>query len=126
VESAWSRAGIAAAAFAVVLATGFWLARRGRPYGTLLLTVHKLLCVGILVFLGAIAFATDHDTALEAGVWLVVSLAAVAFVVTIASGGVVSAMESPPPIVSVLHKVAPYAALLLGAASFYTLLWRTT
>jgi branched-subunit amino acid transport protein AzlD len=120
----WLRIGAVAIGFLLVFVAGYWLARAGRPYGTVLLTVHKLIAVGILVFLGVSAFGANKVSPLGAGVWLIVALAALAFVATIAAGGVLSAVTSPPAAVAVLHKVAPYVTLLLTAAAFYLLLWR--
>jgi len=110
-----------AGGFLLVFLTGFWLARLGKPYGTGLLTVHKLLAVGILVFLGVSAYRAYKMSVLGAPIWFIAVIAVVAFVAMIASGGVLSAAESPPALFALLHKVTPYAAALFTAVAVYYL-----
>jgi steroid 5-alpha reductase family enzyme len=117
----WWRIAGGAVAFVLEFVTGFWLARSGKPYGTALLTVHKLTAVGMLVVLVVTASRASKAAPLGAGVWLGVALAIVAFVALIGSGGALSAMASPPPAVSLLHKVAPYVTVLLTAVAFFLL-----
>ncbi len=111
-----------AAAFLLVFGTGFYLTHFGRPYSVALLTVHKIVAAGILVFLGIIAY---RASALSVSVWLVVSLTVIAFVAMIASGGVLSAIESSPGIIMTVHKVGSYVTVLLAIAAFYLLFWRS-
>ena len=110
-----------AATFLLVFGTGFYLTHFGRPYGVTLLTAHKIVATGILVFLGVNIYKIYKTSALGASAWLVVSLAVLAFVVMIASGGVLSAVESSPAMISSIHKVVSYATVLLTIAAFYLL-----
>lgn len=112
----WLKVVGVAVGFVALFGTGFWLSHAGRPYGQALFTVHKLVAVAILVFIVWSAVAANRLSPLGAPAWVVVSLAGLAFVALIASGGVLSAMETPPAAVRFLHKVAPYASLLLSAA----------
>jgi hypothetical protein len=68
------------------------------------------------------AYGANKASAQGALVWLVVSLAVLAFIATMASGSVLSAVESPLAAVSLLHKIAPCATALLTAIAFYCLL----
>lgn len=111
-----------AAAFLFVFTTGFWLTHSGRPYGVALLTLHKIATVGILVLFGTSVYEAIKLSVLSIGVWLVISLALVMCVAMIVSGSVLSIVESPPPAVSLLHRVAPYPTLLLTVAALYCLL----
>lgn len=118
----WYRVVGAVVGYVVVFATGFWLSRAGKPYGRALLTAHKLIAVAMLVFVVWSAFSANKASPLGSLAWVVVSLAVVALVALIASGGVLSAMESPPSAVALLHKVVPYGSVLLTAAWLYLLL----
>lgn len=109
------------AAFLLVFVTGFYLTHFGRPYSVALLTMHKIIAAGILVFLGVIAYRTS---ALSVSAWLVVSLTVIAFVAMIASGGALSAVESAPAMIVTVHTVGSYVTVLLAIAAFYLLLWR--
>ena len=122
----WFRVAAVVVGFLIVFITGFLLSRSGSPYGSALLNVHKLVAVGLLVFVVWSTFATNKAAPLGGLEWVVVSLAILVFIAIIASGGVVSAMESPPAAVGLLHKVAPYASLLLTAAWMVQLLKRAS
>ena len=111
-----------AVAFLLVFGTGFYLTHFGSPYSVALLTVHKIVATGILVFLGIIAY---RASALNVSAWLVVSLTILAFVAMIASGGVLSAVESSPTMIASVHKVGSYVTVLLAISAFYLLLWRS-
>jgi hypothetical protein len=53
----------------------------------------------------------------------VVALVAVAFIATIAAGGLVS-IAKPLPAAQTVHKLLPYLALLSSAGALYVLLFR--
>ncbi|UCH10758.1 MAG: hypothetical protein JSU61_02390 [Fidelibacterota bacterium] len=122
-NAAWLRMACVAAVFLLVFATGFWLKALGRPYGVALMTVHKLAATGILFYLLIQAVGANKLSALSASMWIVVSLATLSFLIMIASGGALSAMKSPPAIISVVHQVAPYTTVLFSIVAFLGILW---
>jgi hypothetical protein len=97
--------------FVVLLGAGYWLSRAGRPYGQIQLAIHKLIGVGLLVFVIWSAVAENRVAALAPTAWLVVSLAALSLVVLIGTGGALSATASVPAVVRWLHRVVPYVAI---------------
>lgn len=109
--------------FLVIFILGYWLGRTDKPYSVLLLTAHKLIAVGVFVFLIVTAVQSGKAVPFNALEWGVLILTAVFFVGAIATGGMVSVERSMPVFVSILHKVVPYLAVLSTAASFY-LLWK--
>jgi hypothetical protein len=98
--------------FIVVLFSGFRLRRQGKPYGTLLLTIHKLIPVILLIYL---AFAINLWKPLSPLTIAACLVAAVLFLVMIGSGGWISAAKEPPQSISILHKVFPYFTILAVA-----------
>jgi hypothetical protein len=103
----------------IVFGTGFWLSRAGRPYGTALLTVHKLVDLGVLVAIGLMAYRASRASAPSALEWVVVAFAVVAVIAAFASGAVASASDPVPKWALVLHKVAPWLAGGLTALVAY-------
>jgi hypothetical protein len=103
----------------VVFVSGFWLSRAGRPYGTALLTVHKLVDLGVLVAVGLMAYRASRVLAPSALEWVVVAFAVVAVIAAFASGAVASASDPVPKWALVLHKVAPWLAGGLTALVAY-------
>ena len=102
--------------FLIVFLSGFRLHKLGKPYRTLLLTIHKLIPIALLVYLGlAMRLMTPFSTL----AWLVVLFAIFCFVVMVATGGWVSAAKEAPKVVLVLHKVLPYVTVLATAGALY-------
>jgi hypothetical protein len=110
--------GLLVAAF-VVFGSGFALSRVGRPYGAALLNLHKLVDLAAVVVIGVIAYQANRAAPFSAIEWWVIGLATVGVIVLFASGGIVSASEVAPGWLVRVHKVVPWFALALAAASVY-------
>lgn len=101
--------------FVVILVSGYRLHQRGKPYGTLLLTIHKLIPLGMIVYL---AIVLKQMAPLTPMIWLAAILAAIFFLLLIASGGWISAAKEAPFWVKIAHKVLPYLAILATGVAF--------
>lgn len=104
----------------VIFVSGFFLTYGGRPYGTTLLNIHKLVALAAIVVIGIAAYQSNHTQALSSAQWTFLVLAAALLVTLFATGGVVSAKRDGPRWVLWLHRLAPYPAVLftvLGAFS---------
>lgn len=110
--------------FLLIFVTGFWLSRSGRPYGVLLLTVHKLLSVGAVVFLTVVIVRVNRSVGLGSREWIVAIVTGLLFLGTIATGGLLSATKPMPELVHRLHQVAPFLTLVSMAATLYLLFKR--
>jgi len=115
---------ITAGLFLVIFILGYVMNRSGKPYSVLLLTVHKLISLGILVYLIVTVVQVNKVAQLTGLEMAAVIAAVVFFVAAIATGGLVSVDKPMPEFVPWLHKIIPYLALVSSAASFYLLLWR--
>jgi hypothetical protein len=103
----------------LILVTGFFLARTTPPYGTALLTVHKLIAVGVVVFVALRARQVHTASGLGAIAWTVLVTGAVAFLTMIGTGGALSAMDNPPSAVAAIHKIVPYLAVALTLTALW-------
>jgi len=101
--------------FVVILVSGYRLRQRGKPYGTLLLTIHKLIPLGMIAYL---AFMLKQMSPLPPMIWLATILAAGCFLLLIASGGWISAAKEVPFWVKIAHKILPYLAILATGVVF--------
>lgn len=109
----------------LIFLTGFGLSRRGRPYGALLMTAHKLMGVAALGLLGAAVYRSHRAEGLGPAAWALATVAALSFVVAIASGALLSTDRPALAPVSTAHRVAPYLAALATAATLYLVAART-
>ncbi len=91
-----------------MILTGFIVSRSGKPYGTLLLTLHKLVSLGALIFLVVTVNQAIRITTVNPITLVVIILSAVLFIALFATGGIVSAMKAPPRIILTIHYILPY------------------
>ena len=109
----------------LTLASGVWLSRSGKPLNTAIFTVHKLIALGAVIATAIQTYnalkSADPQPILIALIVLI-GLCAVALFVT----GALMSMEKPADYVWLtIHKVAPFLALVAGAATIYLLTGRT-
>lgn len=110
---------VLAGGLGLILLTGFFLARTAPPYGTTLLTVHKLIGVGVVVFVTLRARQVQAGSGLSAIAWTVLIAGAAAFLAMIGTGGALSAMDNPPSAVATIHKTVPYFAVALALMALW-------
>jgi hypothetical protein len=119
----------AGAVFLVILLSGYGLSRSGKPYGTLVFTLHKLVAVAAVVTLGVTVYRMNRAGTLTAAGLASAIVSGVFFLGTMATGGVLSVEAGTeaalPATVSAfvrkLHQVTPYLTVLSTAAALYLL-----
>jgi len=111
--------------FLLTLASGFWLSRSGRPLNTAIFTVHKLVALGAVVATAIQtynALQSAETQAILIALIILIGLCAVALFVT---GALMSTEKPARNVLLTIHKVAPFLALVAGAATIYLLSGRT-
>ena len=103
----------------VVFGSGVLLTRSGKPYGSALLNLHKLIDLAAIVVVGVKVYQAAQADGLPALEWGITALTAALFVALLASGGVASGAQAPPKWVLWVHRVAPWIVLALAAATVY-------
>lgn len=109
------------ALFILIFGAGYWLSRAGKPYNGVLFNIHKLVALGALVFLGITVSRIGRAQGLQPGQIAAVVVAGLSFLVTIVTGGLVSASTTLPAFVPVIHRLFPYLTVLASAAALYWL-----
>lgn len=102
---------------------GFWLFRTGKPYNSLLLTIHKLVSLATLVYIVIIANRVQLNVGLSTIEWISVVITILLFLISIATGGALSIDRPADILVSLMHKVVPVLSILSTAATLYLLVW---
>jgi hypothetical protein len=109
----------------VVVATGVWLTRAGRPYGTGLVTAHKLVALAAVIVIGVMLYQASRVAPLSGMEITVAALAAVAVLGAFASGAVASAATATAPAWALwVHRTVPYLAVVASGASVWMMLGR--
>jgi hypothetical protein len=108
--------------FLIVLASGVWLTRAGKPYSGILLNAHKLIALAGVVLLALFVrrwVRSDPFTAIQLAV---VVATGVLLVASIATGGLVSVDRPVSRAVLILHRVLPFVSLVAAVATLVLLL----
>lgn len=108
--------------FLLILPLGLWLSHSGKPYNLTLFNFHKLIGFGLFVFLAINVYRVNQTAPLNALQLTACLLAALFFIATIVTGGLVSLPKAMPGIVSLSHRLLPYLTVLSTAISIYLLL----
>jgi hypothetical protein len=105
----------------VIFASGFWLSRAGRPINSLLLNIHKLIALGVAVYLAVTAYRMHQAASLSATELAVVVVTGVLFLASGVIGGLVSLEKPPPDILVRLHLILPILTAVSTAATLFLL-----
>jgi len=111
--------------FLFIFASGVWLSKSGKPLNVAVLTIHKLISVATVVFLVITIYRLNQVATLSAMELTAAVVTGVFFLVTIASGGLLSTGKPVPAAILTMHQIAPYLTVLSTAATLYLLLSRT-
>ncbi len=111
-------------AFLAILVTGRRLSRLKRTGNTLLLTAHKVLSLASAALLAVTAYRTSEAGGLGSRDLATVLGAGALFVVTMASGALVSVRAAPPRSARTLHRIASLLTMVAAALALYFLLAR--
>ena len=105
--------------YLLVFLSGIRLSRAGKPYSTGLLTVHKLISLLTVVLIALTIRYLRRGVGLSAVEIVAIVVTGLLFLLSIASGGLVSTDKPQHTIISIAHKVSPYLALLSTAVMAY-------
>lgn len=102
-----------------IFLSGIWLTRSGKPYNTIVLTIHKLISVVAVVFLVVVLHRMNKTAPLGVGELVSAAITGLLFLSTIATGGLLSADKPMPGIVLWLHRITPFLTVLSTAVTLY-------
>jgi hypothetical protein len=109
-----------------IFLSGFWLSHLGKPYPTIVFSIHKLIGVATAIFL-VITVYRIHQAAPLSPVEITAGVVTVLFFAgTIVAGGLLSIDKSMPAAVLTMHQIAPFLTMLSTAATLYLVLSRTS
>jgi hypothetical protein len=103
--------------FILIFISGFWLGRTGKPYSTLVITIHKLIGVATGVFLVLTAYQVHRANPLSVAGISATVVTVLFFLGLIVSGSLLSAERIFPEFITMIHKVSPYLAAISAAVT---------
>jgi hypothetical protein len=106
-----------------IILSGIWLSRTGRPLSVLILTLHKLISLGAVVFLAITVYR--HQAAPLTPLQLGISVLTLLFFITLfATGGLLSTTKTMPAVILKIHQITPFLVVLSTSATLYLLGFR--
>jgi len=100
---------------------GYWLQRMGKPYNGLIFNLHKLIGLGLGVFLIITVVNAQHAADFGVAQIAAVVITVLLFLCTVIAGGLVSINRPIPVAISWAHKVLPYITLVSTVVTLYIL-----
>jgi hypothetical protein len=105
--------------YLLIFGSGFWLTRSGRPYSTIVVTIHKLISVGAFIFLAVSLYRINRGVPLSGAVIATGIVTGLFFLGTIATGAMLTAEPPMPDVVLWLHRIAPFLTVAATAVTLY-------
>ena len=107
--------------FLFIILSGFWLSKSGRPFNSGILTIHKLISIGAVVFLAITIYQMNKVSRLSTIDIVAVVVTGVLFLITIVTGGLVSALKTTPAAILRTHQITPWLTTLSTAVTLILL-----
>lgn len=120
-QGLWSGPFGVLAAFLLTCGSGVLLTRAGRPYGSLIFNVHKLVALGAVVLTFLAVRNLLRQGTLGTVTVLLGGVAIISVVALFATGGLLSAREDPARILFTIHRLMPAVAAVSATCLVYVL-----
>jgi hypothetical protein len=106
------------ALFLFVFLSGVWLSNLGKPINVSVMTIHKLIALGTLIFIGATIYQVNQVTPLTTTAIAATVITGIFFVATIIAGGLLS-LDKPVAAMSIVHRVGPFLTVASTIVTMY-------
>jgi hypothetical protein len=107
--------------FLVHFNLGYILTRSGEPYSSAILTIHKLASLAALILIILAAWQIRKEVGLDSPAIVATVTTIILFIITILTGGALSADIQIPGYVTLVHKLIPYLTLISTIVTMYLL-----
>jgi hypothetical protein len=98
--------------FLFIFLCGYWLSRSGKPYGVLVFSIHKLIALGVAIYLVRTIYKVNQVSPLSPVQITAVMAIGLCFLATMITGGLLSIEKEMPASVHKLHQITPYLTVV--------------
>jgi hypothetical protein len=99
--------------------SGIWLTRIGRPLNVVVMTIHKLIALGALIFTGVGIYNLSLAVGFNLAGWINILIIGLLFLTLFASGAILSGGKITGGALLVAHKVFPALTAICIILMFY-------
>jgi hypothetical protein len=114
---------LASFGFLLMILSGFWLSRAGKPYPVIIFTFHKLVTLGTIAYLAVLLYRANQSMLLQGGHVVAIGLMLICFIAMLVTGGLLSVDKALPTIVHRLHQILPYLTVASTGITLYLTLF---
>jgi hypothetical protein len=116
-----SRIAVSGALFLLTLAFGVWLSHAGKPYSSLLFNIHKLIALGAVIVTGVTVYQARATVTIGSLTFVASVATGLLFVALFVSGALLSIGKPDSAAILIVHRVAPWLAVITAALTLYSL-----
>jgi hypothetical protein len=116
-----SRIAVIGALFLLTLAFGVWLSHTGKPYSSLLFNIHKLIALGAVIVTGITVYQARATVTIGSFTFVASVATGLLFVTLFVSGALLSIGKPDSAAILIVHRVAPWLAVITAALTLYSL-----
>jgi hypothetical protein len=109
--------------FLAMILSGVWLTKKGKPYPTSIFTIHKLVVLAAMAYIGYFFYTTFMIETVSSAANLLIILSAVFLVLAFITGAILSIVKDARPAQLFAHKITPVLSLVFVAITLF-LLWK--
>jgi hypothetical protein len=99
--------------------SGAWLTRTGRPLNVVIMTVHKLISLGAVLFTCLAIYLVAQARVINLADWINILVTGILFLTLFASGAVLSGGKVVKGALLVAHRSFPFLAAICFIVLFY-------
>ncbi len=99
--------------------SGIWLTRSGRPLNVVIMTIHKLISLGAVIFTGVGIYRLSLAGGINLADWINILITGILFITLFASGAILSAGKVTKGALLVAHRAFPALAAICFILLFF-------
>ncbi len=100
---------------------GIWLSSSGKPYNSVLFTIHKLIALGAVILTAVTVYQLRADVEIRALILGAMVVTALLFLALFVSGALLSIGKPDHVVILIIHRIAPLLAVIATALTLYLL-----
>ena len=106
--------------FLFTIGSGICLSKLGKPYGTIIFNIHKLIALGFIIYTFIIGRNLFKSIDINNIMWFLIVVSIISVIALIATGGILSIKDRIKDSWVIIHKVST-ALLLVSLSSYFYL-----
>jgi hypothetical protein len=108
--------------FLLIVATGIWLTRTGKPYNPVLFNVHKVISLAGVVITGIVVYNMLVGIETIPVMWVLVIATGVFFIALLVTGGLLNLDKPFYNLFRTIHRVLSALSIVLNILIFYIIM----